>query len=194
MSFDRIRSGLLFVLVLATVSAPSGTALGASSTSVAEQVQVPTAKDLADGSYTCTPAHAGLLDGQRQRIADAATIDDARKIAVGPTKVARRALAVAAFVAPGNDSFADASARLEAFEGQVEQSSSPAEVATYFTELVDPAAASLGEPIQLADLQVGEADVEGPGKCHYSTGEIVAIIIGFILFIIPGIILLIVLC
>jgi hypothetical protein len=190
MTFHRIRSALLFVLVLATVSLSSGIVLGASSRSIAE----PTAKQLADGDYPCTPALAGLLDDQRRRIADAPTVDDARELAVGPVRVARRALAVASFVAPGSDSLADATARLENFEGQVEKSRSPAEVAIYFTELVDPAAASVGEPIQLADLQVGDASVEGPGKCHYSTGEIVAIVIGFILFIIPGIILLIVLC
>ena len=51
-----------------------------------------------------------------------------------------------------------------------------------------------GNLVQVADLEVGNADVSGPGGCHYSTGEIVAIVIGFILFIIPGIMLLFVLC
>lgn len=86
-----------------------------------------------------------MLEGQRQRIADAPTVADARGLAV-------------------------------------------------FAELLAADAASPGEPIQLADLEVENADVRGPGSCHYSTGEIIAVVIGFILFIIPGIILLIVLC
>jgi hypothetical protein len=168
--------------------------LGATSPSLVAAIEAPTAKALADGSYLCTAAHAALLDDRRQEIADAPTVADARKLAVDPVRVARRALAVASFVAPGSDALADAHARLESFEGQVDQSASPAEVASRFAELVDPNAASVGEPIQLADLQVGNADVQGPGKCSYSTCEIIAIVIGFILFIIPGIILLIVLC
>jgi hypothetical protein len=185
--------GLLFVVALACGGAWIGTARGASSPSASDQIQAPTAEELADGTYTCTPAHSALLDDRRQQIAAAATVGDARKLAVGPARVARRALTVAAFVAPATDSFADAKTRLESFEAQVEASASPEEVAARFAELVDPTAASAGTPIQLADLQVGNADVDA-GGCNYSTGEIIAVVIGFILFIIPGIILLIVLC
>lgn len=192
--FRSRRIGLLFVLALAGGGAWIGTARGASSPAASHRIQAPTAQELADGTYTCTPAHSALLDDRRQQIADAPTVDAARKLAIGPARVARRALTVAAFAAPATDSLGDAKARLESFEAQVEASASPEEVAARFAELVDPTTASSGTPIQLADLEVGDADVDGPGGCHYTTGEIIAVVIGFILFIIPGIILLIVLC
>jgi hypothetical protein len=75
----------------------------------------------------------------------------------------------------------------------VQESESLAAVADEFGSLLDLQMRS-GELLQVADLEVGEANVSGPGKCHYSVGEIVAIVIGFILFIIPGSILLFVLC
>ena len=42
----------------------------------------------------------------------------------------------------------------------------------------------------------GDVDVRvgGGGGCHYTSAEVIAIILGFFLFIIPGIILLIVFC
>jgi hypothetical protein len=76
-------------------------------------------------------------------------------------------------------------------------------VASAFADLVQ--LASAGRPGSFvvsgatvaADVDVGvnglDEETNGDG-CDYSTGEIIAIVIGFILGIIPGIILLIVLC
>jgi hypothetical protein len=197
-SFHARPSVLAFVFVLAAAGIAGVTACEASLLPSDAAVRPPTAAALADGSYTCTAAHANLLDGQIRRISAAPSVVEARRLAVGPVVVARRAVAVARLIAPGSDSLGEAHDRLEAFERQAEQSASPAEVAARFAELIDSDAASVDEPIQLAallpDLEVENAKIHGPGNCDYSTGDIIAIVIGFILFIIPGIILLFVLC
>ena len=157
------------------------------------RVTVPSASDLTNGSFTCTPEHLAVVTERQQRIADAATVEEARDLALTPARAARRALQIAGVVVPSSEKLTEARARLEGFEARVQESETPAAVADEFGRLLDLQMRS-GTLVQVADLEVGNADVSGPGGCHYSTGEIVAIVIGFILFIIPGIILLFVLC
>ncbi|MBI5503561.1 MAG: hypothetical protein HY899_02065 [Deltaproteobacteria bacterium] len=157
------------------------------------RIATPTAAQLAKGSYGCGWAHLGALRQWQQRIAEARTVSEARELAAGPVRTARHALGVARIANPWSASLAKADTRLSEFERGVETSPTAADVAARFGGLVkiDP---SGKDPVMLADLQVANVKVDGPGGCRYSTGEIVAIVIGFILFIIPGIILLVVLC
>ena len=156
-------------------------------------VTVPSASDFVNGSFTCTARQFTVLSERQQRIADAPTVEEARDLALTPARAARRALQVAGLVAPSSEKLTQARERLEGFEARVEVSETPAAVAGEFGRLLDMDMRN-GELVQVADLEVGHANVRGPGQCHYTTGEIVAIVFGFILFIIPGIILLFVLC
>lgn len=175
---------LTATLVLASTGAPAPSA---------SEVRIPTIADFSDGSFPCEVPHLSMLSERRQAIADAPTVEEARKLALSPARAARRALQVAVLIAPSSEKITSAKARLEGFEDRVEASETPSAVAGEFGHLLDLDMRS-GNLVQVADLDVGNASVRGPGRCHYSTGEIVAIVFGFILFIIPGIILLIVLC
>lgn len=123
------------------------------------------------------------LIAQRDRIADAATLDEARELALAPAAQAESAVARARWLAPRSAALSDAAARLADYARKVRAASSEAEVATTFGALV-----------QLAASQSVMTDASFDAKCNYSTGEIIAIVLGFILGIIPGIILLILLC
>jgi len=157
------------------------------------RVTIPAASDFVNGSFPCEVPHMEMLTDRRQAIADAPTVEEARDLALTPARAARRALQVAGLVAPSSEKLTAARARLEGYEARVEESDTPAAVAGEFGQLLDLDMRS-GNLVQVADLDVKNANVRGPGGCHYSTGEIVAVVFGFILFIIPGIILLIVLC
>ncbi|MFN2376266.1 MAG: hypothetical protein ABR538_06995 [Candidatus Binatia bacterium] len=157
------------------------------------QVTIPSASDFVDGTLPCTGTHMAVLGERRQRIADAPSVEEARDLAIAPARAARYALQVAGLMAPSGGKIAQARERLEGYEARVETSESPAAVAGEFGRLLDLDMRS-GELMQVADLNVKNANVRGPGGCHYTTGEIVAVVFGFILFVIPGIILLVVLC
>jgi hypothetical protein len=153
----------------------------------------PTVQELSNGRFTCTVQHLAVAGERQQRIARAATVEEARDLALTPVRAARRALQVAGLVAPQSEKISEARAKFDGFEARVEEEKTPSAVANEFGRLLNIDTGS-GEYMQLADLNVGHANVRGPGGCSYSTGEIVAIVFGFILFVIPGIILLIVLC
>jgi hypothetical protein len=57
-----------------------------------------------------------------------------------------------------------------------------------------PPADATRDSERLVQLAGNGVSVGGSASCHYTTTEIIAIILGFLLFIIPGIILLIVFC
>ena len=123
----------------------------------------------------------GELQRYRDLVAAAETAEEARSLATRPSKMARRALGTAQRLAPWSGSLRDAHGKLVGYEDRVGKTTTPEEAASEFEGLV-----------QLAG---GGVTVGGnSGRCHYTTLEIIAIILGFILFIIPGIILLIVLC
>ena len=176
-----------------SVASTSVVASAAGLESSLSQVTIPSTRDFANGSFPCKTEHLAVVTERRQHIAEAATVEEARDLALTPARAARRALQLAGMVAPSSEKLSEARARLEGFEARVQESETPAAVADEFGRLLDLQMRD-GNLVQIADLQVEDADVDGPGGCHYSTGEIVAIVIGFILFIIPGIILLFVLC
>ncbi len=129
------------------------------------------------------------LTQQRDRIAAAGTLEEAQELALGETRLARRALGAARLMAPFSQDIREAHRRLDQYEQDVRATRSPEEAALAFGELVQ--VASLGTGI-LADVDV-DLDDHSHG-CSFSTGEIIAIVLGFLLGIIPGIILLILLC
>lgn len=131
----------------------------------------------------CLHADRAELAAHRDRILDAATLDEARELALAPVAQAKAALSRVRWLAPQSASMRSATGRLTAYAQEVRSASSEAEIALRFGSLVQVAAS----PASATDASF---DVE----CDYSTGEIIAIVLGFILGIIPGIILLILLC
>jgi len=127
----------------------------------------------------CDPA---ALAAFHQEIASADTVAEAQALAVPPLELARSALARARWLAPGSASLEEKEHQLRAGELAIASAPTPGAVAGAF------AVAATGKPV-LADLQIGT-----PSACAYSGLEIVAIVLGFILGVIPGIILLIILC
>jgi hypothetical protein len=123
----------------------------------------------------------GALEDFRHEIASAGTLAEAQQLAAQPVQLARSALARARWLAPGGGGLAEKERQLRDGERAIAAAATPEAVAGAFT------AAVTGSPV-LADV-----DVDAP-NCHYTTLEIIAIILGFILGIIPGIILLIILC
>src|SRR5262245_2713856 len=129
------------------------------------------------------------LGALRERVASAASVEEARELAEGPTRLARQALGRARhFVFLGGGSLESAYRRLQDYESRVEAASTPAAVAEQLDALLGASAPGSLHP------QI-DVDVDTPkGGCSYSTGEVIAIVLGLILGIIPGLILLILLC
>jgi len=121
------------------------------------------------------------LQRYRDLVAAAASAEEARALATRPSGMARRALGAARRLAPWSGSLRHAHGELVGYEGRVAKAQTPAEAAQEFEGLVRLA----GNGVTVGG---------NSGRCHYDTAEIIAIVLGFILFIIPGIILLIVLC
>lgn len=135
----------------------------------------------------CEADRDALLDAQRE-IAAAPTLDTAQERALDRSRLARRAIRTARWLAPASQDLAQAGERLEAYEERVRSAETPEQVAWEFGELVQ--LASLGTPV-MADIDV---DIDDGDGCDFSGGEIIAIVLGFLFGIIPGIILLILLC
>lgn len=114
------------------------------------------------------------------RIASSANVEEARELALEDTWLAQSALRRARWLAPGSDSIRAAGDRLDGYETRVMAAADPEEVAQQFASLMH-------------NNNV-DVDLDTPAKCHYTTGDIIVIILGLLLGIIPGLILLVVLC
>jgi len=137
------------------------------------------------GNCNCEQAKKELAS-IRASIAAAGSVKEAQDLALGETRLARKALSRARWVAPFNDAIGQASKKLDAYEVEVKAAQSPEEVAAAFGGLVRLASAD--------DLKVTDAKWFEKEGCSYTTGEIIIIIIGFLLGIIPGFIFLAVFC
>ncbi len=115
----------------------------------------------------------------RELVAAAASVEEARERAVKPSRLARRAIALARWISPEQSKLDATRAKLAAYEARVAAAPDAAAAAAEFEGLV-----------RVAGVHVSG----GKGGCSYDTTEIIAIILGFLFFIIPGIILLIVFC
>lgn len=128
---------------------------------------------------TCVGEEQQLeLARYRDLVATAPTLEKARERATFPSRMARRALTLAGLVQRDDSELDQVRARLAAYEERVARAKNTQDAASEFEGLV----------------RLAGANVSIGGGCSYSTSEIVAIIFGFILFIVPGIILLIVFC
>lgn len=118
---------------------------------------------------------AADLDALEQRILDARSLDLAREIATTDTRLAQDVLGRARWLAPGGTSLMRASERLERYHDQVARASSRSDIVQ-----------------GLRDITSGSPSIDS--GCDYTGLEIFAIVLGFILGIIPGLILLVLLC
>jgi hypothetical protein len=120
----------------------------------------------------------------RNQITAAETINKARTLALAPTNDALSALQNAQTIMPFSDDLKTAESRLNDARTRILLASSQEQVADEF------------DGMMLAGLDNDRAAHVniGSGGCDYSSGELIAIVVGLILGIIPGIILLVVLC
>jgi hypothetical protein len=118
------------------------------------------------------------LERYRDLVAAAPDSERGRALAERPSRLARRALGAARRLVPWSRELRSAHARLVDYEARVARAATPADAAREFEGLVRLA----------GDMHVDTT------TCNYTTTEIIAIILGFLLFIIPGIILLILFC
>lgn len=130
------------------------------------------------------------LTGLHERIVSARSLAEARTLALAPALEARRALGRARWLAPRSRSLREAEARLAAYGSGIRAAESRAEVGDRFAELVRLAPASARAAASGTERPI----LREPAACTFTTLEIVAIVLGFLLGIIPGIILLLILC
>ena len=128
----------------------------------------------------CNCAPTAELTALRDRIAAAPDLATAQEMAIAPVQQARSVVAKLGWI---SSSLRDAEKRMADYESNIRTANAPADVADHFGSLV-----------RLASSGAVVGDGVSTSGCDYSSGEIVAIVIGFILAIIPGIILLILLC
>jgi hypothetical protein len=122
------------------------------------------------------------LAALRQEIASAGDLEEARNLALEPARTAHGIVHRARWIAPGSDALARAHETLDAYERDVADAATREQVAGHYAHLVRLDRETLGSTSGFME------------HCSYTTGEIIAIVLGFILGIIPGIILLILLC
>lgn len=125
--------------------------------------------------------HSDLV-ALRDEIASTGDLDAARALALEPARSAQGIVRRARWIAPGSETLARAEATLEVYERDVAGAASPQDVAARYARLVRLDRETLGSTSGFMN------------GCSYSTGEIIAIVLGLILGIIPGLILLILLC
>jgi hypothetical protein len=133
------------------------------------------------------PAGSGQyqeLNQLKKEITAADTLSHARKMALAPTDEAIQALKNARNIMPFSDDLRSAETRLSDARSRILVASSQAQVADEFSGMM---LAGLDND-SVARVNAGNV------SCNYSTGEVIAIVVGLILGIIPGLILLIVLC
>lgn len=147
----------------------------------------PAIASLNSGTSTCASASAQHPDVIRlhDEILTANDLDEARALALAPTADALSALEDARAFIPFNEDLRLAESKLSDARSRIENAQTQDQVADEFSGMM--LAGGLDED-RAAGVDVGGID------CNYSTGELIAIVIGLILGIIPGLILLVVLC
>jgi hypothetical protein len=139
----------------------------------------------------CGCASDAELRARRDRIAAAPDLEAARERALEDVGLARKALGAARRMAPFSDDLHAAHDRLARYEDDVARAESVESVTLRFEDLVQVASA---DGVVGVDGDFDGGDHGGRIGCSFSTGELIAIILGFILGIIPGLILLVLLC
>lgn len=132
----------------------------------------------------CGSAQYQELVQLKDEIAASETVAKARTMALAPTDGAIDALSNARAIMPFSNDLRIAETRLRDARARILVASSREQVADEFSGMM---LAALDDD-RAAHVSVGKVG------CDYSTGEVIAIVVGLILGIIPGLILLIVLC
>jgi hypothetical protein len=179
----RIGAAMIGLLLLTGALVGSPTASASVPDQATARPDLPVAWDLATGGCAC-PKERAELRAFRDRILAAPTPEAARTIVISQTRLAHKALSRARWILPFSGTVRGASRKLEAYEARVREAKSQAEVAREWSTLTRMASADGG----------AIRDVKISGSCSYTTIEIVIIIIGFLLAIIPGILFLFLLC
>lgn len=155
-------------------------------TAAAKAWPMPTIESLGLASATCSTGAAQNPELIRLRddISAAGNLNEARALALIPTNDAIDALRNARSIMPFSEDLRLAETRLSDARSRIIVASSQEQVADAFD----------GMMIAGLDDDSAVRATAGGGSCNYSTGEIIAIVVGLILGIIPGLILLVVLC
>jgi hypothetical protein len=126
------------------------------------------------GDACLTPERQAAFSRFQERLADADSVEKARRKAERRLKRTAGVLGKARALAPKDAGLAEGARKLDALEARVAQAESPEQVAAAFDSAAMGSGANAG--------------------CDMSTGEVIATVLGFILGILPGIILLVLLC
>ena len=140
--------------------------------------------ELITSSCQFSPDQHQELIQLKNAIAAAETVNQARILALAPTDGAIDALKNARTLMPFSDDLGIAENRLSEARSRILVASSQEQVADEFSGMM---LAGLDDD-RAAHVSIGNTG------CNYSSGEVIAIVVGLILGIIPGLILLIVLC
>ena len=173
---------ILFVLITSTVALATVFAL--SKTAAANAWPVAERTSLIAATCSSGQEQYPELARLHNKIADAGSLNEARTLALTPTVAAIDALRNARSIVPFSNDLRLAETKLADMYSRIEAADTPHQVANEFSGIM---LAKLDDD-KAASLQVGKTG------CSYSTGEVIAIVVGLILGIIPGLILLIVLC
>ncbi len=116
------------------------------------------------------------FDAFADKLADAPTLVEAQDMALDKVALSRKAIRIADKHLGGDPAIAEATAKIDAFDAQVRSAGNQEQVSVAFSQLSSRSGGSVA------------------GRCDYTGGEVVIIVIGFLLGIIPGIIFLFLLC
>jgi hypothetical protein len=169
--------------VLALPALILASCLGLSATASANIWPATDALDLINSTCPTGLEQYQELSKLKTDITAAETVEQARTMALAPTEQAIDALDNASSIMPSSDELTAAKNRLSEARTRMFAAVSQKKIADEFSG------------IMLAGLDDNAANVKvGHTGCHYTTGEVIAIVIGLILGIIPGLILLVLLC
>ena len=118
-------------------------------------------------------AERARLDAFAQKLADAPTLDEAQDKALDKLALSRKVVKIADKQLHGDPAIAEATEKLDALDARVRSAENQQQVSLAFSQLAQDR------------MKVG---------CDYTTAEILIIIVGFLLFLLPGIILMLLLC
>lgn len=136
----------------------------------------------------CVPDRSSI-ERLGESIRDAGDLAEARSLAIRPTRLALSALSKTRWLSRGEHGDIDrAYLRLVEYQERVGAAQTPDEIALELETLLASPRGALAGVHPDVDVDIDD------GGCDYSGGEIIATVLGFILGILPGIILLILLC
>ena len=118
-------------------------------------------------------AERARLEVFAQKLANEPTLDDAQDKALDKLALSRKVVKIADKQLHGDPAIAEATEKLDALDTRIRSAESQQQVSLVFSQLAQDR------------MKVG---------CDYTTAEILIIIVGFLFFLLPGIILMLLLC